>query len=229
MGHQLQEVLPKAGLVYSEKSSLSEILSKPKILPLKSITLERIEEMELRAKKIFEDARGPPESSQGRVNTAGDRPVSSAGRSEPQQQAPPRPTSSAGRPSSSAGRASNNASLGQSRGSSDMASSQRSNASSMSERTSSHGSMGGSRKAADPPPAPPSTSNFGHSGSPKQSEAAARPSSSSGRPASAGGRRLSDPTIRKEASQFASGASVVRSATTRPMSSSGNAPTRDQA
>ena len=64
MGHQLQEVLPKAGLVYSEKSSLSEILSKPKILPLKSITLERIEEMELRAKKIFEDARGPPESSQ---------------------------------------------------------------------------------------------------------------------------------------------------------------------
>ena len=57
MGHVVQEVLPKAGLVYSEKSSLSEILAKPKILPLKSITLERIMEMEERAQKIFEQTR----------------------------------------------------------------------------------------------------------------------------------------------------------------------------
>ena len=35
----LQEVLPKAGLVYSEKGNLSEVLCKPKIMPIKSITV----------------------------------------------------------------------------------------------------------------------------------------------------------------------------------------------
>jgi hypothetical protein len=29
----ISEVLPKAGLVYSEKGNLSEVLSKPKVLP----------------------------------------------------------------------------------------------------------------------------------------------------------------------------------------------------
>lgn len=47
----LQEVLPKAGLVYSEKGNLGEVLCKPKIMPIKSITLERIEEMEKAAAK----------------------------------------------------------------------------------------------------------------------------------------------------------------------------------
>ncbi len=42
----LQEVLPKAGLVYSEKGNLSEVLCKPKIMPIKSMTLEKLEEME---------------------------------------------------------------------------------------------------------------------------------------------------------------------------------------
>ena len=42
----LQEVLPKAGLVYSEKGNLSEVLCKPKIMPIKSMTLEKIEDME---------------------------------------------------------------------------------------------------------------------------------------------------------------------------------------
>jgi BBSome-interacting protein 1 len=36
---QIKEIMPKAGLVYSEKASLSEVLCKPKILPLKSVTL----------------------------------------------------------------------------------------------------------------------------------------------------------------------------------------------
>lgn len=43
----LQEVLPKAGLVVSEKGSFSDVMCKPKILPLKSVTLERIQEMEV--------------------------------------------------------------------------------------------------------------------------------------------------------------------------------------
>lgn len=44
---KLQEVLPKAGLVVSETGQLTEVLCKPKILPLKSVTLERIEKMEV--------------------------------------------------------------------------------------------------------------------------------------------------------------------------------------
>lgn len=42
----LNEVLPKAGLVYSEKGNLSEVLCKPKIMAIKSVTLEKIEQME---------------------------------------------------------------------------------------------------------------------------------------------------------------------------------------
>ena len=43
---QLKEILPKAGLVYSEKALLSEALCKPKLLPLKSETLLKLEKME---------------------------------------------------------------------------------------------------------------------------------------------------------------------------------------
>jgi BBSome-interacting protein 1 len=61
----LSEVLPKAGLVYSEKGNLGEILCKPKIMPIKSITLEKLEAMEKAAKEqqqqtdqIIQNARG---------------------------------------------------------------------------------------------------------------------------------------------------------------------------
>ena len=47
MAPELQEVLPKVGLVVSEKGQLTEVLCKPKILPLKSVSLERIEKMEV--------------------------------------------------------------------------------------------------------------------------------------------------------------------------------------
>lgn len=47
----LQEVLPKAGLVYSEKGNLSEVLCKPKIMPIKSLTLEKIEDLEAQAQR----------------------------------------------------------------------------------------------------------------------------------------------------------------------------------
>lgn len=43
---QLKEIIPKNGLVFSEKGSFSEILCKPKILPLKSLTLLKLEDME---------------------------------------------------------------------------------------------------------------------------------------------------------------------------------------
>jgi BBSome-interacting protein 1 len=48
----LQEVLPKSGLVVSEKSGVSELLCKPKLLPLKSITLQKLEEMEVSLSSI---------------------------------------------------------------------------------------------------------------------------------------------------------------------------------
>lgn len=42
----LHEVLPKTGLVYSERGALSEILCKPKIIPLKSAVLEKLQKIE---------------------------------------------------------------------------------------------------------------------------------------------------------------------------------------
>ena len=48
----LHEVLPKAGLVYSEKGNLSEVLCKPKIMPIKSSVLQKLEEMESQAAKV---------------------------------------------------------------------------------------------------------------------------------------------------------------------------------
>ena len=42
----LKEILPKTGLVYSERGALSEILCKPKIMPLKSAVLEKIQKIE---------------------------------------------------------------------------------------------------------------------------------------------------------------------------------------
>lgn len=45
------EVLPKAGLVYSEKGNLSDVLAKPKIMPIKSVTLEKLEQMEAAAQR----------------------------------------------------------------------------------------------------------------------------------------------------------------------------------
>jgi BBSome-interacting protein 1 len=43
---QLKEILPKTGLVYSERGGLSEILCKPKIMPLKSTVLEQLQKLE---------------------------------------------------------------------------------------------------------------------------------------------------------------------------------------
>ncbi len=42
----LKEIIPHNGLVYSEHGLSTEILCKPKILPLKSLTLQKLEQME---------------------------------------------------------------------------------------------------------------------------------------------------------------------------------------
>ena len=43
---QVQEVMPRSGLVYSERGGLQEVLCKPKILPLKSVVLEQLRRVE---------------------------------------------------------------------------------------------------------------------------------------------------------------------------------------
>jgi len=58
----LHEVLPKAGLVYSEKGNLSEVLCKPKIMPIKSTSLEKLEAMEAQAAKM---QPGVPQTATG--------------------------------------------------------------------------------------------------------------------------------------------------------------------
>eukprot|EP00672_Neobodo_designis_P019997 CAMPEP_0174828132 /NCGR_PEP_ID=MMETSP1114-20130205/1154_1 /TAXON_ID=312471 /ORGANISM="Neobodo designis, Strain CCAP 1951/1" /LENGTH=108 /DNA_ID=CAMNT_0016061841 /DNA_START=41 /DNA_END=364 /DNA_ORIENTATION=+ len=91
-GPVITEVLPKSGLVYSEKSSMTELHCKPKIMPIKSAALERLEAMETEAKAVFQ---GAPQSRAGNVSGA---PQSRSGR--PMSA---RPTSAAGRLRSAAG------------------------------------------------------------------------------------------------------------------------------
>lgn len=43
---KITEVLPKTGLVYSERGGLTEVLCKPKIMPLKSTVLEQLQKLE---------------------------------------------------------------------------------------------------------------------------------------------------------------------------------------
>eukprot|EP00795_Rhopilema_esculentum_P003372 gene3372-1722_t len=48
---QIGEVLPKQGLLYSEQTPMP-VLCKPKILPLKSVTLEKLEKMQKEAQDV---------------------------------------------------------------------------------------------------------------------------------------------------------------------------------
>jgi BBSome-interacting protein 1 len=54
---QLTEVLPKTGAVLVEKGPLTEVLCKPKILPLKSVALEKAEKIAKEAEEALA-ARG---------------------------------------------------------------------------------------------------------------------------------------------------------------------------
>ena len=43
---QLRNLVPKNGVVFNEKIDFPEILCKPKLLPLKSMTLKKLEDLE---------------------------------------------------------------------------------------------------------------------------------------------------------------------------------------
>ena len=49
---QIFEVLPKTGLLYTEQSVMP-VLCKPKILPLKSVTLEKLERMQQESQEML--------------------------------------------------------------------------------------------------------------------------------------------------------------------------------
>eukprot|EP00392_Amoebophrya_sp_AT5.2_P011242 g11317.t1 len=80
----INEILPKAGLVYSEKGNLSEVLCKPKIMPLKSATLQKLEtaekniEDEVRNKESSWTTAGFTSESSGSAAGQGNRQVTSA-------------------------------------------------------------------------------------------------------------------------------------------------------
>jgi len=48
----LAEVLPPNGLIYAERAEFSEVLCQPKLMPLKSITLQKLQQMEEDASKL---------------------------------------------------------------------------------------------------------------------------------------------------------------------------------
>ena len=80
----LKEILPKNGLVYSEKSNLIEVLCRPRIMPIKSNTLKRLEELDKEAAAAVKPpvslGNAPPGSSYGSGSSAaGAQSGSSAG------------------------------------------------------------------------------------------------------------------------------------------------------
>lgn len=55
----VREILPKNGLVFSEKGNPTELLCKPIIMPIKSSALERLEQLEKEAKEVFSGGPAP--------------------------------------------------------------------------------------------------------------------------------------------------------------------------
>jgi hypothetical protein len=55
---KLGEVLPKVGIVIAEQGQLSEVLCKPKILPLRSAVLEQLKKLEEANLGLSDNATG---------------------------------------------------------------------------------------------------------------------------------------------------------------------------
>eukprot|EP01107_Rhizomastix_libera_P016475 TRINITY_DN68_c0_g2_i2.p1 TRINITY_DN68_c0_g2~~TRINITY_DN68_c0_g2_i2.p1 ORF type:complete len:148 (-),score=40.77 TRINITY_DN68_c0_g2_i2:48-491(-) len=78
----LHEVLPRQGLLFSEKGGLTEALSKPMLLPIKSLSLEKIEKLQNDAIQIAAEKARPftasrPNTSQMGYSSSG-RPTTSS-------------------------------------------------------------------------------------------------------------------------------------------------------
>lgn len=62
---QIEEVMPQGGLVYSQRveQQVKWQLSKPKVMPIKSMELRRLEEMEKAANQKLGDGEGDREET----------------------------------------------------------------------------------------------------------------------------------------------------------------------
>ena len=49
---QLKNLVPKNGVVFNEKIDFPDVLCKPKLLPLKSMTIKKLEDLEKNFDKI---------------------------------------------------------------------------------------------------------------------------------------------------------------------------------
>ena len=49
---QLRNLVPKNGVVFNEKIDFPDVLCKPKLLPLKSMTIKKLEDLEKNFDKI---------------------------------------------------------------------------------------------------------------------------------------------------------------------------------
>ena len=59
----VQEVLPKYGLLFTEQSPMP-VLCKPKIMPLKSVTLEKLEKMQKDAQETIKQQEEQEKAAQ---------------------------------------------------------------------------------------------------------------------------------------------------------------------
>ena len=55
---EILEVLPKTGALLYEKNSPTEVLCKPKLLPIKSTTLVKLEELESKTESVVQGGAG---------------------------------------------------------------------------------------------------------------------------------------------------------------------------
>merc|ERR1712168_953016 len=88
---EFKEVLPKAGLLHHE-ATYNFVLCKPKIMPLKSITLEKLEKMQKEAQELVRDQDGPqgdPRLEDFMPRKAGDGSSDADGSQRPVPSAPP--------------------------------------------------------------------------------------------------------------------------------------------
>ena len=63
----LREIVPKSGLVFSERGALSEVLCKPKLLPLKSVVLTQLETINAAVEAQADDTEAKEREASGGI------------------------------------------------------------------------------------------------------------------------------------------------------------------
>jgi len=89
MSDEIQEFIPKQGLLFNE-FALHPILCKPKLLPLKSVTLEKLEKMQREAQEkviqLEKEQQIPPKPDESSLNKTSKADIWEAETNETNQQ-----------------------------------------------------------------------------------------------------------------------------------------------